>query len=104
MSLLALYYHVDEFWQGFAPLWRRLQLVSGLRRRERAGQMSVSEMMTILILFHDLRYRDCKTYYTRHVQVARRVPHSAQLQPLYRASADGPRAAVRRSAERPGRL
>lgn len=69
MSLLELYYHVDEFWQGFAPAWRRLQLVSGQRQRERAGRMSASEIMTILILFHVLRYRDFKTYYTRHVQV-----------------------------------
>ncbi len=69
MSLLALYCHVDDFWHDFAPAWRRHQLANGVRRRERAGQMSESEITTILILFHVLRYRAFKTYYTRHVQV-----------------------------------
>lgn len=69
MSLLELSCHVDDFWQGFAPRWRRHQLASGTRQRERAGRMSESEIMTLLILFHAVRYRDFKTYYTRHVQV-----------------------------------
>jgi hypothetical protein len=69
MSLRALYDHVDECWKECAPLWRRVQLASGLRQRERAGQMSASEVMTILILFHELRDRDFKTYYTRQVPV-----------------------------------
>jgi hypothetical protein len=69
MSLLELYCHVDDFWLGFADEWERGLLESGQRQRQRAGQLCVSEVMTILIYFHQMRYRDFKTYYTQFVQV-----------------------------------
>lgn len=69
MSLLELYCHVDDFWQGFAPSWERELLQSGLKQRRRMGKLHPSEMMTILIYFHQMRYRDFKTYYTQFVQV-----------------------------------
>ncbi len=78
MSLLELYCAVDDFWQAFAPYWHRQQLASGERERQRAGELSASEMMTILIHFHQARYRDFKTYYSEHVQVFLRAefPHT----------------------------
>jgi hypothetical protein len=69
MSLLELYCHVDDFWQGFAPGWEGELLQSGLKQRRRMGKLHPSEMMTILIHFHQMRYRDFKTYYTQFVQV-----------------------------------
>ena len=69
MSLLELFCHVDDFWKGFGVEWERDLLDSGLRRRRRAGQLCVSEIMTIVIYFHQMRYRDFKTYYTQFVQV-----------------------------------
>jgi hypothetical protein len=69
MSLLELYCHVDDFWQTFAPSWESQLLNSGLKQRRRAGKLYPSEIMTILIYFHQMRYRDFKTYYTQHVQV-----------------------------------
>jgi transposase len=68
MSLLDLFCHVDDFWQVFAPHWRQHQLQSGLRRRQRTRHLCESEIMTILIYFHQQRYRDFKTYYTQYVQ------------------------------------
>ena len=68
MSLLELYCGVDDFWQGFEPEWQREQLASGSRQRQRDGQLCASEIMTILIYFHQMRYRDFKTYYTQFVQ------------------------------------
>lgn len=69
MNLTELFCHVDDFWQMFAPLWQHAQLTSGTRQRQRDGQLCESEIMTILIHFHQARYRDFKTYYTQYVQV-----------------------------------
>jgi DDE family transposase len=77
MSLLELFCHVDDFWLSFAPSWEGELLQSGLKGRRRAGYLCPSEMMTILIYFHQIRYRDFKTYYTQFVQVYLRseFPH-----------------------------
>lgn len=77
LTLLELFCAVDDFWQSFESSWRQQCLVSGQRQRQRAGVLCESEMMTIVIHFHQARYRDFKTYYTKHVQVYLRAefPH-----------------------------
>ena len=67
-SLLGLYCDVDDFWQRFQPHWEQDQLREGCRRRRRMGQLSVSEVMTIMIHFHQSHYRHFKAYYTEYVQ------------------------------------
>jgi hypothetical protein len=52
----------------FAPQWKASELAAG-KQRQRAGQLWPSEMMTILIHFHQSHYRTFKAYYTEHVQV-----------------------------------
>ena len=66
-SLLELFVSVDDFCQVFLPFWERTLLQDGSKKRHRPGQLSVSEMMTIIIHFHQSHYRDFKTYYTEHV-------------------------------------
>ena len=68
MSLLELFCAVDTFCVTFLPHWHRLQLATGKRRRQRSSSLCPSEIMTILIFFHQARYRDFKTYYTCYVQ------------------------------------
>jgi transposase len=51
------------------PQWQRELLASGLRQRQRARGLSLSEVMTLLILFHQSHYRDFKAFYTEHVRV-----------------------------------
>lgn len=68
-NLIELYCVVDEFCKAFIPEFERNQLECGLKRKQRACNLSYSEIMTILIYFHQLRFRDFKTYYTRYVQV-----------------------------------
>lgn len=63
MNLLALYCHVDEFVKVFIPEWITYLLDENKKKRHRSSQLSVSEMMTILIHFHQSRYRDFKSYY-----------------------------------------
>jgi hypothetical protein len=68
MSILELFCSVDDFWQQFAPQWQHDLLTSGQRQRLRPTQMYPSEIMTILILFHQSHYRTFKAYYTEYVQ------------------------------------
>lgn len=69
MSLLELFSDVHDFYKRFRPYWQRDMLTSGAVRRQRAGKLCPSEIMTIMIHFHQSRYRDFKSYYTRRVQV-----------------------------------
>lgn len=69
MSLLELFCDVDDFCQTFEPEWHRHLLASQHIQRLRAVQLTTSEIMTIMIHFHQSHYRDFKTYYTEHVSV-----------------------------------
>src|SRR5262245_6980408 len=66
-SLLELFVRVDDFCQVFLPSWERKLMQDGSKKRRHAGELSISEIMTILIHFHQSHYRDFKTYYTDHV-------------------------------------
>jgi hypothetical protein len=72
MSLLELFCSVDDFCQEYAMSEPGKQLGSGKARRERQGKLHLSEVMTILIHFHQSHYRDFKAYYTEPVQVSLR--------------------------------
>ncbi len=67
MSLLELFVSVDDFCQVFLPFWERKLIEDGSKKRQRSGQMSISEMMTIMIYFHQSHYRNFKAYYKEHV-------------------------------------
>lgn len=67
MNLLALFCAVDDFCHTFHPSWQRQHLSSGAVHRHRAGQLCLSEVMTIVILFHQSGYRTFKGFYTQYV-------------------------------------
>jgi hypothetical protein len=67
MSVLELFCAVDDFTQTFEPNWRRLRLTTGTNQRNRARSLALSEIMTILILFHQSHYRTFKAFYTEYV-------------------------------------
>jgi hypothetical protein len=67
MSLLELFVNVDDFCLIFLPGWEQKLIFEGSKKRRRAGQLSVSEIMTIIIYFHQAHYRNFKAYYTEHV-------------------------------------
>ncbi len=69
MSLTELFCDVDDFCQEFEPQWEQFQLGNGLRQRRRKTKISLSEVMTIMIHFHQSNYRTFKSYYTKLVQV-----------------------------------
>src|SRR3989338_4803579 len=67
-DLLTLFYWIDEFCGGFIPVWNRQLLMNDEKKRIRESSMSASEVITIVIMFHHMRYRDFKTYYITQVQ------------------------------------
>jgi hypothetical protein len=69
MDIVALFYDLDKFAVGFEPLLRRRLLEDGRRHRNRPCRMHLSEVMTILVLFHGSGYRTFKHFYQRHVSV-----------------------------------
>ena len=68
-SLIALFCIVDDFCQIFLPEWQKHLLTTGVKKRNRSGQLTVSEIMTIYIYFHQSHYRDFKNYYINHVLI-----------------------------------
>lgn len=68
MSLLELFCDVDDFMLSFEVPFKASQIAEG-KQRQRSGQLCPSEIMTILIHFHQSHYRTFKAYYTEHVQV-----------------------------------
>lgn len=66
-SLVELFVAVDDFWIIFRPYWHEHLLASGERQRIRASRLSESEVMTIVILFHQSHYRDFKAFYLEYV-------------------------------------
>jgi hypothetical protein len=68
-SLEDLFCSVDDFCQHFEGQWKQQRLGSGLQIRNRQRRLSLSEIMTILIAFHQSCYRNFKTYYQEKVQL-----------------------------------
>ena len=67
MSLLELFCSVDDFCQEYLLTNKSEQLPSGKRQRQRQGEMHLSELLTLMIHFHQSHYRNFKAYYTEHV-------------------------------------
>lgn len=67
MSLISLFCSVDDFCIDFQPEWHK-QLIGQNLKPITSKTLSISEVMTIIIHFHQSTYRDFKHYYTGHVQ------------------------------------
>ena len=66
MELVLLFYIIDEFCKEFEPRWRAERLRSGMGRN-RSSRLSLSEILTIMVHFHQSHYRDFKHYYLDYV-------------------------------------
>lgn len=66
-SLTELYCLIDDFCRVFEPAWERHLLAMGAKRRRRPSLLSLSELMTLAILFHQLRFRQFKSFYLGYV-------------------------------------
>ncbi len=67
MDILPLFFEVDEFCRKFEPVWNHHLLISNYKKRHRKRTLALSEVMTILILFHQSGYRNLKQFYLEFV-------------------------------------
>jgi len=69
MDIVRLFVDCDEFCQGTLPELNAQQsrLSDGKKHRQRKSGLTMSEVMTIVILFQSSGFRNFKTYYTGHV-------------------------------------
>ena len=68
-KLFLVFCDVDDFCQIFLPLWQVSLLQTGHIKRVREPRLSISEIMSLIIHFHQSHYRDFKSYYQEYVQV-----------------------------------
>src|SRR5574342_225307 len=66
-SLTELFCLIDDFCRRFEPAWERHQLISGVPKRRRRSALSCSELMTLIVLFHQWRFRQFKRFYLDYV-------------------------------------
>lgn len=62
-GLTELFCLIDDFCRLFEPAWERRLLISGAKKRRRRSALSLSELMTLAVLFHHLRFRQFKSFY-----------------------------------------
>lgn len=65
MDILPIFCDIDDFCLLFEPHWQARLLDT--RQRHRASTLCLSEVMTIIVLFHASSYRNFKAYYTEQV-------------------------------------
>lgn len=68
MSLLEIFCDVDDFMLVFEDWLKRRALTEAPSPRGRKATLTLSEVMTIIIWFHQSHYRDFKAFYTQYVQ------------------------------------
>lgn len=66
-KLIETYCDVDDFCLEFIEQWQRLLIENGEVKRQRACRLSIAEIMTIIIHFHQSHFRDFKFYYLHYV-------------------------------------
>jgi hypothetical protein len=74
LILISIFCDVDDFCKEFEPEWRKILienqdkgLIGDKKRRNRRTELSLSEAITIVTMFHKTRYRTFKDYYHRYV-------------------------------------
>ena len=77
MSLIALFVDVDDFCQSFRAFLDGRRLGTSTVRRGPKCRLSLSEVMTLIIYFHQSSYRTFKAFYNDYAQVHLRseFPH-----------------------------
>jgi len=68
MDLIEIFHEVYTFMQSFEPFWAKRQLENGKSRRGRIAQMTIAEILTIIIFFHASGFRTFKEFY-KHISV-----------------------------------
>lgn len=68
LSLNVLFCHVDDLCQAFEAQWHKHLLKYGGIKCVRTKSLCLSEIITILIAFHQNHYRNFKHFYLNQVK------------------------------------
>lgn len=63
-DLTTLYCSIDDFWQSFKEQWDQHLIENGKGKRGPDPLLSISEMMTIMVMFQQSNYRTFKHFYS----------------------------------------
>ena len=73
MTRVQIFCEIDDFCLWFVPLWESRMLPPADRKlRRRDSSLCLSEIMTILVLFHRSNYRTFKFFYNEYVCIVLR--------------------------------
>ena len=67
MSLTQLFCDVDDFCKVFIPEWEKTQIENGEKKRRRKRSISTSEIITLIIYYHQSGYGTFKWFYLRYL-------------------------------------
>src|SRR5215211_2302655 len=67
-SLTETFCLFDDFCKDFEEQWNKYLLSGQERKRLRKARVSLSEIMTLVVLFHQGRYRHFKSFYLNFVK------------------------------------
>ena len=66
MDILPLFCEIDDFCRVFEKLYQHRALSNG-KKRNRATRLSQSEVMTILVMYHQSGYKNLKAFYLEEI-------------------------------------
>jgi hypothetical protein len=69
MKLTTIFYHVDEFCKLFEKEFKKRVLSDGKGLRNRGTTLEASEVITILIYYHESGFKTFKDYYTKNTDI-----------------------------------
>ena len=67
-NLTEVFCLIDDFCQVFEPEREKRLLANGSKKRRRRSGLRLSELMTLAVLFHQLRFRQFKSFYLSYAQ------------------------------------
>lgn len=67
MEIIAMFSDMDDFCLMFEAEFNKRLIKEGEKQRNKASRLSISEIMTIMVWFHQSGYRTFKDYYTKEV-------------------------------------
>jgi hypothetical protein len=67
MDIVTLFTDIDDFCLAFEPIWKMRLIAENPKQRNRKSKLSLSETLTIIVLFHQSGYRNFKTFYLQFV-------------------------------------
>jgi IS5 family transposase len=66
MDIVTVFCEIDDFYKVFEKVWKS-RMMSGKRVRNRRGRLSMAEVMTILVMYHESGYKNLKSFYLREI-------------------------------------